>query len=134
MNDARNTGRVGAPVGGEAMGQGWKVFFWAASVFNLLIGALGMLSPEATIDARIVGLFVFCFGIVYLQVARNPLRYAPVLWAGVIGKLGVIGLLSPAALEPGADPVILGVLCLDALFALGFVAFLFVKSDELIQK
>src|SRR3990167_8572285 len=85
----------------------WRGFFWAACLFNLLIGIGAMLSPEASVDARIVGVLVLGFGVVYLQVARDPMRFAPVLWAGVLGKLGVVG-----------------------LFALGFLAFLFTAGES----
>ena len=64
----------------------WRRFFWAAAIYNFVIGLAGMLTPEATIDARIIGLLVFAFGVIYFLVARDPLRFAPVLWAGVLGK------------------------------------------------
>ena len=123
-------GRVGAPVGAEPVGRGWRAFFWAACVYNLVIGALGMLSPEATVDARIVCLLVLCFGIVYLLVARDPRRFAPTLWAGLIGKAGVVGLLGPAAFAPGGEPLIAGILIGDALFALGFLVFLLTRGED----
>ncbi len=107
----------------------WRLFFWAATVFNFVIGAAGMLSPEATVDARIIGLLVFGFGIVYYFVARDPLRFAPVLWAGVLGKIGVVSLLGPQAFGAEGDPLIAGVLVGDALFALGFLAFLLTMND-----
>lgn len=128
---SRKDGRVGSAVGVEAVGIGWKAFFWAACLFNCAIGALGVFEPEASVDGRIVGVLVFCFGLVYLFAARNPLRFGPVLWAGVIGKAGVIGLLGPSVLEPGGNPVILTVLSLDAAFALGFLVFLIVKRNDL---
>ena len=107
----------------------WIWFFRIAALFNLLIGAGGMLSPEATVDARIVGLLVLCFGIVYYFVSRDPLRYASMLWAGVIGKVGVVALLAPEAFGAGGQPLIAGILIGDMLFALGFLAFLFGKSS-----
>ena len=110
--------------------RGWRSFFWVATAFNMLVGIGAMLSPEASIDARIVGLLVFSFGVVYLQVARDPLRYAPVLWAGVLGKLGVVGLLGPGALGEGGNPLIGVIVIGDALFALGFLAFLFTRGEE----
>ena len=133
-NHLAGTGRLGAAIGSEPVSKSWILFFWAASLFNFAIGALGMFSPEATVDARIVSLLVFCFGIIYMLVARDPLRFGPALWAGLIGKLGVVGLLGPAALKPGADAATLPILCVDALFALGFVVFLFVRSDDLSAK
>lgn len=108
----------------------WRTFFWVAAAFNLLIGLAGMLSPEANVDARIVGLLVFSFGVIYVLVARDPLRFGPVLWAGVLGKLGVVGLLGPGAFSEAGNAIVAGVLVGDALFALGFLAFLFKTSDE----
>ncbi len=117
-------------MGAKRVARHWTMFFWAATVFNFLIGAAGMLSPAATIDARIVGLLVFGFGVVYLQVARDPLRFAPVLWAGVLGKLGVVGLLGPQAFGSEGNPAVAAVLVGDALFALGFLVFLFSSANE----
>jgi len=134
MNGGSRDGRVGAPVGGEWVGKGWSTFFWAACIFNFVVGALAMLSPEATVDTRIVGLLVFSFGIIYLLVARNPVRYSSVLWAGIVGKLGVVGLLIPVALADGGNPLLIGVLGLDAAFAIGFLVFLLKRSDDLIQQ
>ncbi|MEE4539735.1 MAG: hypothetical protein V2J51_14750 [Erythrobacter sp.] len=121
-------GRLGAAIGGDMVGQGWRTLFWVAAGFNFIIGLAGMLSPQTTLDARIVGLLVFGFGITYALVARDPLRFGPVLWAGVIGKLGVVALLSPEALESG-NILILAVLALDAGFAIGFLAFLLTRGD-----
>lgn len=110
--------------------RGWTAFFWVAAAFNLLIGMAAMISPEATIDARTVGLLVFSFGVVYVLVARDPMRFAPVLWAGVLGKLGIVGLLGPSAFGEGGSGLVAGALVGDALFALGFLAFLFKTSEE----
>ena len=107
----------------------WRRFFWAAAIYNFVIGLAGMLTPEATIDARVIGLLVFGFGVVYFLVARDPLRFAPVLWAGVLGKVGVVALLGPEAFRTGGDPLIAGVLAGDAVFAMGFLAFLFTRED-----
>ncbi len=116
--------------GAKDVARHWKIFFWVAALFNFVIGAGGMFSPPASVDARIIGLLVFGFGIVYMQVARDPLRFAPVLWAGVLGKLGVVGLLGPQAFGAEGDPIIAGVLIGDALFALGFLAFLFTNDSK----
>jgi hypothetical protein len=114
----------------NGMPAGWRAFFWAACAFNLLIGLAGMVSPAATVDARIVGLLVFAFGVIYYLVARDPLRFAPVLWAGVLGKLGVVALLAPEAFGEGGDRLIAGILIGDLFFALGFLAFLFTRGEE----
>ncbi len=125
-----NASQIGSVVGGEeAVGKGWRAFFWTATLFNLVIGIAGMLSPEATVDARIIGLLIFCFGVIYLLVARDPVRFAPVLWAGVIGKIGVVALLGPQAYGENGDMLVAGVLALDALFAIGFLAFLLTRGE-----
>nr|WP_298930511.1 hypothetical protein [uncultured Erythrobacter sp.] len=121
-------GRVGSPVGGSEAGSYWRMFFWAAALFNFLIGLAGMLAPVPSIDERIIGLLVFSFGVIYVIVARDPIRYGRVLWAGVIGKLGIAGLMAPAAF--GADGSALGliIIAIDTVFALGFLAFLLGKD------
>ncbi|QUL37899.1 hypothetical protein [Erythrobacter sp. JK5] len=126
-----NASQIGARVGGEGtVGRGWRTFFWIAMAFNFLIGTMGMLSPEATVDARIIGLLVFSFGVIYLLVARDPARFAPVLWAGVIGKIGVVALLGPETFGENGDRLIAGVLVLDGVFALGFLAFLLTRGES----
>jgi hypothetical protein len=109
--------------------RGWRIFFWVAAAYNLVIGLAGMLSPEATVDGRIVGLLVFAFGIIYALVARDALRFAPVLWAGIIGKGGVIALVAPVAFGDPGDPTVAAVLVGDGLFLLGFLAFLFQRDE-----
>lgn len=110
-------------------GRGWRIFFWLAAAFNFAIGLAGMLVPESSVDARIIGLLVFAFGLVYLIVASDPLRHGTVLWAGVLGKVGVVSLLGPRQFASGGDPLIMAVLAGDALFALGFLVFLFTRTD-----
>lgn len=129
MNIGEGEGRVGAKLGAEPVGWGWRGFFWLATAYNLLIGLGGMLSPQADVDARIIGLLVLCFGIVYLLVAIDPRRYAHTLWAGLIGKVGVVALLGPAAIGEGGDHMLAAILGGDALFALGFLTFLLTNRD-----
>jgi hypothetical protein len=121
--------------------KGWVRFFYAAAVFNLIIGMATMIVPGASVDVRIIGVLVFSFGIVYWLVARDPVRFGSTLWGGVIGKLAVVGLLAPRLLgmtmdSDASDPMLsinagLASLILlgDLIFALGFLAFLF-KSDD----
>lgn len=117
-------GRVGAPVGGERVGTGWRIFLWLAALFNFLVGVLGLTMANATTNDRVIGLLVVCFGIVYAIVARDARRFSPVLWAGVIGKGGVVVLLLPGALAASDGGTLLGVLAADTLFALAFIVFL----------
>ena len=102
---------------------GWRVMLALAALYNLVIGGFALLGPGDS-NGHVVGLLVACFGLVYALAASDPLRFAPVLWAGVAGKLGVIALVWPqvraSAAAPGTGLVLAG----DALFTLGFLAFL----------
>lgn len=109
----------------------WVLFFWAAAIFNWIVGFSGMVVPGVSIDSRMIGVLVFAFGVVYWLVARDPLRYASVLWAGVIGKLGIVGLLVPTVFSAEGDTVVGILLVADLLFAIGFLAFLFSRNDEI---
>ncbi|PKB19117.1 hypothetical protein B0I00_1345 [Novosphingobium kunmingense] len=101
-----------------------EIVLWAAAAYNLVIGGAGLLQKEAGRDARVVGLLVVCFGLVYALVAGDPARFLPILWAGVLGKIGVIALLGPAV-RRGEFPKAVGlVLAGDALFTLAFLAML----------
>lgn len=101
----------------------WRAMLGLAALYNFLIGGVALFGP-GDVNGHVVGLLVVCFGLVYALTASDPLRFAPVLWAGVIGKIGVIALVWPqvraGAAVPGTGPVLAG----DALFTLGFVAFL----------
>ncbi len=139
MNDPQSSDFLGDDDAGPRsvleVSRFWRAFFWIAAVFGLVLGLAGMLSPEATIDARIIGLLIFSLGIVYFQVAREPLRFAPVLWAGVLCKIGVIALLAPLAFEGGSltEPLLAGGLIAEALFALGFLVFLLTVADAAVS-
>lgn len=101
----------------------WRAMLAAAALYNLVIGGMALLGPGDT-NSRVVGLLVACFGLVYALTATDPLRFAPVLWAGVVGKLGVIALVLPQVRAGTAVPGTGAVLAGDALFTLGFVIFL----------
>lgn len=102
----------------------WKAVLWAAAAYNLAVAAAGFLTPGAGVTDRIVALLVGCFGLIYALVAREPARLAPVLWAGVIGKIGVVALLAPVVAAGHAAPGTGWILVGDALFTGLFVAFL----------
>ena len=130
MSPHESDGRVGAKLGSEPVSWLWRGIFWLAAAYNIVIGALGIVSPVASEDARIVGLLVACFGIIYMLVAINPRRYAATLWAGLIGKVGVVALLGPAAVGEGGDRMIAAILAGDVLFAIGFLVFLLTKRED----
>lgn len=102
----------------------WRVFFAVAAVFNGVIGLAGLAGQSETTMERVVSLLVFCFGILYALMARDPLRFAPALWAGIVGKLGVVFLLGVPILTRGGDPLVGAVVAGDLLFAIGFLWFI----------
>lgn len=124
-----NDGIVGAQVGATEIRPFWGRFFWAAAIFNFLVGISAMLAPGTTIDSRITGLLVFAFGIVYMVVARDPRRFGPVLWAGVIGKLGIVALLALDAFSADGSMLARAIIAIDTIFAIGFLVFLFGRDD-----
>ncbi len=103
----------------------WRIFFWLAAAYNIGIGGIGLFDPEALSTAMIVSQLVICFGIVYAILATDPLRYAAMLWAGIVGKVGVIAILAPEV-QAGITPAGTGIILLgDGLFVIGFLLFLF---------
>lgn len=102
----------------------WRWMLGAAAAYNLLVGVPGVFTPGAGVSDRIVALLVACFGVVYALVAWQPLRLAPALWAGVIGKIGVVALMMPEVTAGRAVPGTGAILAGDALFTLAFLAFL----------
>lgn len=102
----------------------WQIVFWAAAAYNVVIGAGGMFQPGASREGRVIGLLVLAFGVVYAIVAIDPVRFGPMLWAGVLGKAGVVLLMGPAARGPQAVPRLAWILGGDALFLALFLVFL----------
>ena len=107
-----------------SISRGWIWMLWAAAAYNALVGVPALFLPGAGVSDRVVALLVTCFGLVYAIVARDPARFAPVLWAGVVGKIGVVALMLPEVSAGRAVPGTGAILTGDALFTLGFVAFL----------
>ncbi len=104
---------------------GWVWMLRAAATYNVLV-ALPPLLSSATPDLdRIVSLLVGCFGILYFIISRAPGRLAAALWAGVIGKLGVLAIMVPAVAAGRQSEHIVPIIMGDALFTFGFLAFLF---------
>lgn len=102
----------------------WPTILALAAAYNLVIGGASLFQPGAAREGRVTGLLVAGFGVVYAIAASDPVRFAPVLWAGVLGKLGVIALLGPAV-RRGELPRALGwVLAGDAVFTALFLALL----------
>ena len=115
----------------------WQILFWAAAFFNIAVGIPLFIAPDfmaATTGTvlpadpslmKVTGSLIICFGIVYAIVAGNPARYRPIVWAGVMGKLGVALIYMPAWFQGSVSPgTILVTLC-DIGFAAVFLYFLF---------
>lgn len=106
------------------LARSWRWMLGAAAAYNLMVGVPGLLAPGAAVSDRIVALLVACFGVIYALVAWQPLRLAPALWAGVLGKIGVVALMAPEVMAGRAVPGTGAILAGDALFTLAFLAFL----------
>lgn len=114
----------------------WRLFFWLATVFNLLAGLPLLLAPDTMLTTlnvaapadllfhRFTGLLVVCFGGLYALVAQDGVRFRPLVWLGIIGKAGVVALFTEAYTS-GRVPFSLYAISLgDVAFIVGFVAFL----------
>ena len=99
----------------------WKAVLWAAAAFNLLVAVPSFFLPGAAVNDQIIALLVGCFGLVYAMVARAPAQLGQVLWAGVLGKIGVVALMWPQVQAgralPGTSWILLGDMVFTALFA-----------------
>lgn len=98
---------------------------WGAAAYNWLVSLPVLIDGQLEAEAKISAVLVAGFGLLYALVARDPVRLAPALWAGVAGKLGLVVLLAPAVLAgtatPGTGPVLAG----DLVFTAAFLALLF---------
>jgi hypothetical protein len=82
---------------------------WAAAIYNLVWGALVVLFPLAPFRWaalplpnypeiwQCLGMVVGVYGVAYALAARDPIRYWPIVFVGLLGKiLGPIGFLHAA--------------------------------------
>lgn len=102
----------------------WSVMLMAAAAYNLVVALPGLFAAGATVTERIVALLVGCFGLLYILIARAPARLGPALWAGVVGKIGVVALMWPEVSAGRAVPGTGLILAGDTVFTLLFVIFL----------
>ncbi len=96
----------------------------AAAAYNLVVAIPGIFAAEANVTQRVVALLVGCFGVLYALIARDPARLSPALWAGVVGKIGVVTLMWPEVAAGRAVPGTGAILGGDALFTVLFLIFL----------
>ena len=104
--------------------RGWSWILLAAAAYNWLVSLPVLLDTGIAASDKISAVLVAGFGVLYALVAANPARFAPTLWAGVVGKLGLMILLAPSiaagTAAPGTAPVLAG----DLLFTVAFLALL----------
>ncbi len=87
----------------------FQVWFYAATVYNvawgilvivqpnLLFKLLGMPLPNYPSLFQCIGMMVLVYGLGYWYIARDPIRYAPFVWIGLLGKtFGPIGFFAAA--------------------------------------
>jgi len=87
----------------------FRILFYAAAVYNFGWGVAAIFFPTAILRAvhvsvdhvsffQCIGMLVFVYAFAYWLIARNPVRYAPLVWVGLLGKtLGPIGCVWAAA-------------------------------------
>ena len=114
----------------------WQIFFWAAAFFNFAIGTPLFISPETmvamtgTVETadpsllKVTGALILCFGIVYAIVGGDPKRYRPVVWAGLVGKLGIAYVYLPDWFQGTIPFATTLIVLMDMAFIAAFLYFL----------
>ncbi len=87
----------------------YRVWFYAAAVYNAIWGTVVVLWPNALFDLlhlarpnypslfQCIGMMVGVYAIAYWLIARDPVRYAALVWVGLLGKLfGPLGFVISA--------------------------------------
>jgi hypothetical protein len=87
----------------------YRIWFQAAAFYNLLWGGLvvffpvefcrllGLGRPEHPALVQVLGMVVGVFAFGYYLLAKDPVRYGPIVWIGLAGKVfGPIGFLIAA--------------------------------------
>ncbi|MFW5697286.1 MAG: alkyl hydroperoxide reductase [Fimbriimonadaceae bacterium] len=100
---------------------GWvPKWFYAAAVYNVLWGGFAILFPNLAFELsgaplpqypslfQCIGMIVMVYALGYYYIARDPVRYAPFVWIGLLGKtFGPIGFVY--AVWAGELPLVFGV-------------------------
>lgn len=87
----------------------YKPWFYAAAIYNALWGALVVIWPHALFDLlgiprtnypalfQSIGMIVGVYALGYWLIARDPARFGPLVYIGLLGKIfGPIGFLIAA--------------------------------------
>lgn len=88
----------------------YRIWFYAAATYNAawgaavtifpraLLGLAGLNDPAGVPLAQVIGMMVGVYAYGYYLLARDPLRYAHLIWIGLAGKtLGPLGYAYSAA-------------------------------------
>jgi len=84
----------------------YRPWFFAAAGYNLAVFLAALIAPEALLNAfdlsgridvpflQVLAMVIGVYGFAYWLLAEEPVRYAGVVWPGLLGKvLGVVGFL-----------------------------------------
>ena len=102
----------------------WSWMLGAAAAYNLIVAVPALLGPDTVQGDRVTAVLVASFGVLFALIARAPALYGRMLWAGVLGKAGILAILLPAILDGRAPEATGYILAGDALFTIGFLALL----------
>lgn len=109
--------------------------FLSAAVFNVLVGlpmfiaypvvagVLGLQGPP-TVWFHIAAGVVVLFGWAYWQIARDPVRFRPYVYLGIVGKLAFAGIIYTHWVAGTATAATAALVTVDVAFALLFIAWL----------
>lgn len=92
--------------------KGWRFFFLAAGLFNVIGGTVGFLTAPSQLDPapvypfafRLLLIFVIIMGIAYLMVARSPQDHRDLVLIGLMTKVAGL-VMSFWAISDGQLPV-----------------------------
>lgn len=103
--------------------KGFKAWFWAATIYNLIWGVVVSIRPDLPFRVaamkplnhpaimQCVAMMVGVYALGYYYLARDPVRYANLIWIGLLGKtLGPLGFVVGYA--SGTLPLKFGLICL----------------------
>lgn len=114
----------------------YKRWFFAAAVYNVVWGVAVILDPVTPFRLfgaeapnypslfQAIGMMVMVFAYGYWLIAKDPIRYAPYVWIGLMGKIfGPIGFVYAAS--KGELPWTFGITILtnDIIWWPAFIAF-----------
>lgn len=121
----------------------WQPVFWAAAVFNFLVGLPSLLAagavgaatgqppldPQNLILAQMTGLLIAVFGVGYAMVALGKPGARQIVFLGLLGKVGVCVLVALRLQETALPTPMLWATAVDLLFVVAFAAYLLRRQN-----